>query len=260
MRGLSLLVLACARYSRALTMSAGSKPKLVLHCKAGPDGQSYGDCPFAHAVRLALEVKDLEYSLAPHGPNNKPDWLVANHGGSMPALEIIGDNDSQTDVLTESREIVSEICKRFRPHGSLSPPGLAAAEEAAAPLFGAFARYTKNTEVEADSELKKALLLSLCKLDAHLASPGEWAAGSEMSAADCFLLPKLYHVRTAGAHFKDFEIPANFEALQEYMRNGFESQMLYRTAPPPPMVRWGWANARGDAAQVELAASELQDA
>jgi hypothetical protein len=59
---------------------------LTLHVKAGPDGRANGDCPFAHALRMAIEHKGLEYTLAPHAPDAKPNWLVREHGGSMPCL------------------------------------------------------------------------------------------------------------------------------------------------------------------------------
>ena len=42
----------------------------TLHVKAGPDGIRNGDCPFAHALRIALDHKDVEYRLEPHGNPN----------------------------------------------------------------------------------------------------------------------------------------------------------------------------------------------
>ena len=76
---------------------------LTLHVKAGPDGNTFGDCPFAHALRIALEHKDLDYSLEPHAPDSKPGWLVANHGGAMPCLQddeqVVTDSSSIADYL-----------------------------------------------------------------------------------------------------------------------------------------------------------------
>ena len=59
---------------------------LQLHVKAGPDGKSNGDCPFAHAIRIALDAKQLAVDVVPHAPDAKPDWLVNDHGGKMPCL------------------------------------------------------------------------------------------------------------------------------------------------------------------------------
>lgn len=206
-----------------LLPTLASSAVLTLHVKAGPDGRAYGDCPFAHAVRMALEYKELEYNLAPHAPNAKPEWLMKDYGGAMPCLE-----DGSTKV-TDSSAICTYLEKQY-PKPTLSPPGLDAAEAVRSPVFSAFARYCKNVDANADDELKKALLLALCKLDAHLekqASP--FAAGASFSRCDCFLLPALYHIKVAGAEFKGFEIPSQYEALQKYIEEMFESDLLYRT-------------------------------
>ena len=68
--------------------------QLTLHCKAGPDGTSYGACPFAHAIRLCLESKSLSYKLEPHGPDNKPVWLLDN-----PNVPTTNDIDKTNDAL-----------------------------------------------------------------------------------------------------------------------------------------------------------------
>ena len=77
-----------------------------------------------------------------------------------------------------------------------------------------------------------------------------------VGGADCFLLPALLHVRVAGARFKGFEIPPQFDALQTYIAAC--EPLVAKSAPPDPMVVWGWANARGDAAAAAVAAAELR--
>ena len=59
---------------------------MTLYVKAGPDGKSLGDCPFAHYVRMVLEVKGLEYELKPSVQDTKPSWLIEYYDGKMPAL------------------------------------------------------------------------------------------------------------------------------------------------------------------------------
>ena len=175
---------------------------------------------------------------------------------AVPALEIA--SPGGREVVTESRAIGDVIDGRLCPAPSLAPAGLAAAEAAAADLFPAFAAFCKNADATKDDELRKPLLLALCKLDAHLAAGGgDFLAGDQLSLADCFLVPKLLHLRVAGSHFKGFEVPPQFETLQAYSRCMLEeSELLRRTAPVPAMVRWGWANARGDPAEIERAAAE----
>ena len=81
---------------------------LQLHVKAGPDGRSVGDCPFAHAIQIVCAVKKLKRSrCCPHSPTNKPQWLVEEHGGKMPCLVDNG------QVVTESRVIADYLEQRF---------------------------------------------------------------------------------------------------------------------------------------------------
>ena len=136
-------------------------------------------------------------------------------------------------------------------------PLQAAADEVAGPVFGAFARYCKCTTEADDKELKKALLLALCNLDSHLQSQPAYMAGARFSTTDAFLLPVLYHLQVAGLYFKDFEIPYQFDALGQYMDKHLNSEPMLSCTPPEAMVRWGWANARGDEAAAMAAEAEL---
>ena len=235
---------------------AASSDALTLHVKAGPDGRSIGDCPFAHAVRLVAAAKSLPLDVAPHSPSEKPAWLLEQHEGKMPALEAADGN-----VYTESRTIADHLDAHYPPSISESSL-LASAEEVCAPVFMAFARYCKSTEdgSEADTELKKNLMLVLCKLDAHLALVGDkpFLCGGSLSMADAFLIPTLYHITVAGKAFKGFEIPSQFEALTAYYAAATSDPVLLACTPPEAMVRWGWANARGDADAVQAAVMELQ--
>jgi len=220
---------------------------LTLHVKAGPDGRTAGDCPFAHALQLMLRTKGVAFELVPHAPDKKPEWLVAEYDGKMPCLV----READGAVVTESRTIASWIEDNYPAPSTMGDefPGLDAAEAAAKPVFGSFARYCKCTSdsPEEQDELKKSLLLSLCTLDAHLAKEAApYAAGRRMSVCDCFLLPALHHVTHAGAAFKDFVVPPQFDSLHAYLDRGFGTEAFVSTAPAPAMVRWGWANARGD--------------
>ena len=224
-----------------LVLLLSSVESLVLHVKAGPDAVSIGDCPFAHALRIVLNTKGLPVDVQPHGPNNKPTWLVNDYGGKMPALE---DNGM---VFTESRLIADYLESTYPEPSMTNSPALEAAEEAAQPIFGCFARFAKCTSGEEEQTArKKALLLALCQLDAVLKEQARpFAAGTQISLADAFLLPALYHIKHAGEQLLDFEVPVAFESLCAYMDAGFACDVMRETAPDPAAVRWGWAQARG---------------
>ena len=54
-------------------------------------------------------------------------------------------------------------------------------------------------------------------------------------------------MREVAGHFKGYEVPEQFEALEQYMYAG--SDLMYAVAPTPAMVRWGWSVARGEPAR-----------
>lgn len=176
----------------------------------------------------------------------------------MPCL--VADDGS---VVTESRTIAAWIEAAYP-----NPPldGLAlqpAAEQVAGPVFGAFARYCKSsadTPEEEERDLKKALLLALCNLDSHLMTNAgmPFVAGPTPSTVDAFLLPALHHIRVAGEAYKGFEIPPQFDALNTYMERNLRAKSVASCTPPDAMVRWGWANARGDEDAAAAAAAELK--
>jgi RNA polymerase-associated protein len=226
---------------------------LTLHVKAGPDGQSIGDCPFAHAVRIVAGAKGLGMNIEPHAPGDKPSWLIENHEGKMPALV------DQLTVITESRTIADYLETRYPQPPLAGLPRLTEAEAAAKPVFGAFARFCKSANGSEDErELRKELLRCLCTLDAHLASSAApYACGEAISMADAFILPVLYHIEIAGGALKSFSIPEQFTALRTYIDSAFATPLLRECTPERAMVVWGWANARGDEEALQAAAAEL---
>ena len=244
---------AMARFASALShaLLVASSHAYTLYVKSGPDGRTIGDCPFAHGVRLMLQLKALEHEVVPCSPTGKPQWLLDEHEGRMPALV------SETgEVITES-SVIANYLETQHPGPTPSPAALEEAETAAT-IFGPFARYCKCVDEAQDVELKKSLLLALCTLDAHLAKTASpFAAGEAMTSVDCFLLPALYHIQVAAAAYKDFVVPPQFESLNAYTNAMFDSALMASTTPPPAMVRWGWANARGDGEAAAAAAAEL---
>lgn len=89
---------------------------MTLYLKAAEDGQSVGDCPFAHYVRMVLEEKGLEYQLKPTPPDGKPTWLLEYYDGKLPALR------HRKECYVESQVIV-EYLDYFFPQPSLTRSG-----------------------------------------------------------------------------------------------------------------------------------------
>ena len=217
---------------------------MTLYLKAGPDGTSVGDCPFAHFVRMVLEEKGLEYELKPSVQETKPEWLVEFYEGKMPALRHRKECYVESDVIAEYLDFF------FRdPPLKTDKASMEAAEEAVAGLFPAIAKYLKHTPDgdDEDAALQTGLEESLTKLNTHLASvDGPFVAGESFSLVDCSLAPKLYHMQTGVKAFKNgsIDFTAKFPAVAAYMQNVFARPSFQSTVYPAEVVEWGWSNAR----------------
>lgn len=217
---------------------------MTLYMKAGPDGESVGDCPFAHFVRMVLEEKGLDYEVRPSTQETKPQWLIDYYDGKMPALR------HRRECYVES-DVIAEYLDFFFPQPPLqgAPKDvMEAAEQAVEGFFPAFAKYAKHTPDgdDQDIELRDNLKETLRKLESHLNKNGPFIAGESISLVDCGLTPKLYHMQTCLAAFKgnSIDIKTEFPKLSVYMDTMFARDSFQKTVYGVDVVEWGWSNAR----------------
>lgn len=217
---------------------------MTLYMKAGPDGKSVGDCPFAHFVRMVLEEKGLEYDVKPCVAETKPAWLLEYYDGKMPALRHRKECYVESDVIAEYLDFFFQ-----NPSLKVDRELMDAAEGAVEGLFPAIAKYLKHTpDGDAqDVEKKMALEQSLERLNTHLSSvDGPYMTGHSFSLVDCGLAPKLYHMKTGVDSFKNgsIDFATQFPAVDEYMKTVFDRPSFQQTVYPTEVVTWGWGNAR----------------
>lgn len=209
----------------------------VLLAKKGPDGV-LGDCPFTQKANMALRARGVHFQVELVDLSAKPDWFLdLNEDGSTPTF-VEGAN-----VLTSSDDIVEhadEIGKSGSALYSENNPKWDAAFDVVAPLFSAFVKLIKNKGD--DAPFMEELTKTLAAIDAHLRGvEGRFLIGDELSALDCNLGPKLYHVLVAGKHYKGFELPDSLSALSEYMRNIRSTPEWKETAATDDVIIWGWS-------------------
>ena len=223
---------------------------MTLYLKAGPDGTSVGDCPFAHFVRMVLEEKGLEYQLRPCGSNEaKPSWLVEHYGGSMPALRHRQECYIESDIIAQYLDFFFQDPPLAAKNKKLMKEADGATED----FFPVIAKYLKHTPDgdDEDAELKANLVVKLQNLERHLTQEGRTGPffvgdGEQFTLLDCSLAPKLYHMKTGLVTFKNnsIDIAKDFPALQKYMDIVFSRPSFSNTIYPKDTVEWGWGNAR----------------
>jgi glutathionyl-hydroquinone reductase len=83
-----------------------------------------------------------------------------------------------------------------------------------------------------DEPSKASLLANLKKINTHLESTGNrFLTGDTMCCFDCELMPKLQHIRVAGAFFADFHIPGDLTFLWRYMKLMYSLDAFIQSVP-----------------------------
>lgn len=223
-----------------------------MYVKAGPDGKSLGDCPFAHYVRMVLEVKGLEYELVPSIQDTKPSWLIEYYDGKMPALR------HRKECYVESDTIAAYL-EFFFPKPELNPPNESEADAATTAIDGLFpslAQYLKHIPDgdDVDAEKKAKLYAALKKLNDYLSLPsrtGPYLTGDGIviRMTDCKLAPILYHMFNAIPVYKGDDafvsLMKDFPFVKLYADHMFTVDASFqKTLYPPETLIWGWGNAR----------------
>lgn len=228
----------------------GDAVDIDLYCKSNADGTQIGDCPFAQFIQMVLLKKGVAYNIHPTLSSEKPAFLTDKHDGKMPA--IVNKGVSMTDSLA-----IAEYLDKTFPTPTLTRAGALSYQEVlekSAGFFPALSAYVKNLDAANDESLKAAVDVQLDLLDEIIRStPGKYICGIEMTLADLYLLPQLFHAVVTMDHFKGYEFfviggePIR-PALENYLSRmmdlqEFNNKKAYYSADT---VIYGWKVARGD--------------
>ncbi|XP_054474595.1 chloride intracellular channel protein 5b [Anoplopoma fimbria] len=211
-----------------------SQPDISLFVKAGNDGESIGNCPFSQRLFMILWLKGVVFNVTTVDLKRKPADLHNLAPGTHPPF-LTFNGEVKTDI-NKIEEFLEEM---------LSPPKypkLAAKQResntAGNDIFAKFSAYIKNTKPEANAVLEKGLTKALKKLDDYLNStlPDEIDAdsmeeekgssrcfldGSELTLADCNLLPKLHIVKVVAKKYRNYDIPSDMSGVWRYLKNAY---------------------------------------
>uniref|UniRef100_A0A2I3T176 Chloride intracellular channel protein n=1 Tax=Pan troglodytes TaxID=9598 RepID=A0A2I3T176_PANTR len=114
-------------------------------------------------------------------------------------------------------------------------------------IFAKFSAYIKNSNPALSDNLEKGLLKALKVLDNHLTSrhseevdetsaedegisQRKFLDGSELTLADCNLLPML-HIVQVKKKYQGFTIPEAFQGVQQYLSNAYAQEESASTCP-----------------------------
>eukprot|EP00092_Neocalanus_flemingeri_P026629 GFUD01028863.1.p1 GENE.GFUD01028863.1~~GFUD01028863.1.p1 ORF type:complete len:215 (-),score=47.98 GFUD01028863.1:288-932(-) len=212
---------------------------MELYIKAGPDGQSVGDCPFAHFVRSVLAYKGVQCQVVPCTQETKPGWLVADHGGKMPCLK------NKEDIITESGDIAAYLDKTFPEPAFFAGPQVDQISAKITGIFPALAKFVKTVEFQ--PELEEKLLSEIETLDKVLgSSQGKFLCCDTITMVDLSLAPKLLHLTTTLAAFSPntLEKVMKMENFSKYLNTMMSHDAISSCSYPSEVILWGWTQAR----------------
>jgi len=212
---------------------------MELYIKPGPDGNSVGDCPFAHYVRAVIHTKKLDCKVFPCCAESKPTWLLEKHQGKMPCLR------DGNDEIVESSMIVAYLETTY-PDIKVECPADKEMMQSTSGLFPALAKFIKKAEY--DESLEHGLKSQLDILESRLnTSSGDYLCGGDTaSLVDLSLAPKLYHLRICLQHFyPNLSAKLVGPKVTEYTDRVLQLDAVRDTSYPPETVIAGWTKARG---------------
>eukprot|EP01040_Poterioochromonas_malhamensis_P000195 gene194-203_t len=231
----------------------GDRPvEVELYCKSNRDGKQIGDCPFSQFVQLVLLKKGVEYVVKPTLPSKKPDWLINKHNGALPTIH----HRTKDITISDSLKIAEYIEEQY-PLSSLTRQGALSYQEALEKIsnfFPTLSNYIKNKDDTKDPILLAAVEKELDNIDEILRStPGRYLCGIDITIADLYITPQLFHALVAMDHFKKVDI-LNFNtdpirpALEKFMLDMFNSKEFNnkKCYYNVDQVVYGWKVARGE--------------
>jgi len=202
-------------------------PEIELIIKASTiDGRRKGACIFCQEyfmdLYLLAELKTISLKITTVDMKRPPADFRSNFEAAQPPILI----DNGVAVL-ENDLIERHIMKKIPGGHNLFVPD----QEVNKKIENVYSKF-KLMLLKRDDVSKTALTNTLVKINELLASKGtRFLTGDTMCCFDCELMPKLQHIRVAGAFFCNFEIPANLVHLWTYIREMYQLDAFLQSNP-----------------------------
>lgn len=177
-----------------------------------------------------MEEKHVPYDMKMVDLSNKPEWfLKINAEGKVPVVKFDEKWVPDSDVITHALE------DKYPEPPLATPPEKASV---GSKIFSTFIGFLKSKDPKDGTE--QVLLDELSTFNDYLKENGPYINGEKISAADLSLAPKLYHMKIALGHFKNWSVPDSLPFLKSYMENVFSRDSFKNTEAQTEDVIAGW--------------------
>ncbi|KAK3530187.1 hypothetical protein QTP86_017754 [Hemibagrus guttatus] len=220
---------------------------------AGIDGESIGNCPFSQRLFMILWLKGVIFNVTTVDLKKKPADLQNLAPGTNPPF-ITFNGEVLVDVNKIEEFLEEKLTPPRYPKLAVKHPE---SNFAGIDVFAKFSAYIKNSHKYANDGLEKALLKSLKKLDDYLQCPlleeidasnaddpgpstRNFLDGSDLTLADCNLLPKLHIIRIVAKKYRNFEIPADMKGIWRYLNSSYQREEFTSTCPAEREIEFAY--------------------
>ncbi|XP_075950447.1 uncharacterized protein LOC142952551 isoform X1 [Anarhichas minor] len=227
--------------------------EISLYVKAGSDGESIGNCPFSQRLFMILWLKGVIFNVTTVDLKRKPADLQDLAPGTNPPF-VTFNGEVKVDV-NKIEEFLEE--KLIPPRYPRLAPKHPEANTAGIDVFAKFSAYIKNPRKDTNDALEKTLLKSLRRLDDFLRTPlpeeidadasgdlpessRSFLDGSELTLADCNLLPKLHILKVVAKKYRGFEIPAEMTGVWRYLNCAYQREEFTSTCPAEREIHFAY--------------------
>jgi len=216
-------------------------PEIELIIKAsGIDGRRKGACIFCQEyfmdLYLLAELKTISLKITTVDMKRPPADFRSNFEAAQPPILI----DSGVAIL-ENEKIERHIMKNIPGGHNLFVPD----QEVSRKIENVYSRF-KHMLMKRDDASVRAMTAVLTKIDEMLGLKGtRFLTGDTMCCFDCELMPKLQHIRVAGSHFCDYEIPESLTHLWKYIKEMYLLDAFTQSNPADQDIINVYKNQQG---------------
>ncbi|KAK7107769.1 hypothetical protein V1264_015627 [Littorina saxatilis] len=219
----------------------GPKQRFELYIKASAiDKETKGSCPicqhwFMITCLLGENQDDIDFKVYTVQADCPPKNFGVDQGWSkkFPVVMVLSGHDKKGQDLTGTKydtfeeletffESINKECPELKRKNAPNVSAMQAVED----VYNAFNGYLSGKGT-------KRLLSELKKINDFLESDDEtkFLVDNVLSFADCYLLPRLQHIRVAGKAYMDFDIPAEFTLVWKYLHEAYKTEAFRSTMP-----------------------------
>lgn len=211
---------------------------MMLYVRGGKDPTTPGDCPFCHKVLMALRLKNMTPTIVTVGTDERaPGLSLMGQNPGVPTLALVDGR-----ALTESETILEFLEREFTDCGAkLMVDGNEDIARALSPIWDTLQAWYQEPE-GANCPMRKLLEDAVGDLETRCArlSPDSYLLNTrELSAIDCNMGPKLWHLQVIATNVKGWDFRESAPELAAYMERVFSNDAFRETAPSEEDVLWG---------------------